>query len=360
MGAASLSDLGSGGGALIPGDPALVRVRAAELRTRSDRADEAGAGLREIELGAWTGRAAQEFEDKFAGEPARWFNASDSLALAAEALEAFAWTLEWARGQAGVAVQQWDQGQALSRQAADRYRAAQAAGPVAVPFTDPGQGYRDAAQATLDNARSQLRSAAASAADTLREQAGYAPQKSSWLDAAGNFLQEAGAGAVNGLASFANAMTNHPGDVAQLVGGTFLMDAGVAGELGGLLLDATGVGAPPGIALNAASAAVIATGAGIAAHGATSLAAHAATDDYVTPMRSNRSDSSNNERHGDGGRTNAKNQAQIDRLEADLRKLNQNQGSRREKRALEEKIKRLRQAGARAARGEEHSRGAKR
>jgi hypothetical protein len=117
--------------------------------------------------------------------------------------------------------------------------------------------------------------------------------------------------------------------------------------------------AGPGLAVNIATVGVIASGAGLATQGAVTLAGRAATDDFITPMRSNRADSGNNERHGDGGRTSARNQAEIDKAEAELRELNRTQGSRRDKQALAQKIRNLRRAGERAAKGEEHSRGAK-
>ena len=345
---------------MIPGDPAFIRARAGDLRARSDQADDAGAGLRGIELGAWTGSAAREFEDRFADEPARWFNASDRLACAADALDSYAGTLAWAQAQAGAAVQQWDLGESLTRQAAAAYRAARGEGSVAAAFRDPGQGHREAAEAALDSARGQLRDAAASTAAVLREQACHAPESSSWWDGALDVGLDVGAGLVNTVASLGNAMVHHPEALAEMVGGTLLADAGGAGEVAGALLDVTGVGAPVGVAVNVATAGVIVTGVGLAAHGVATLAGHAATDDLMTPMRSNRSDSSNSERHGDGGRTSAKNQAEMDAAEAELRELIRTQGSRKDKQALTQKIRNLRRAGDRAAKGEEHSRGAKR
>jgi hypothetical protein len=353
------SDRGDGVDTLIPGDPALIRARAAELHHRSDRADEAGSGLREIELGAWTGAAARGFEDKYGGEPAKWFSASDSLAFAADALDSYADTLAWAQAQAGVAVQEWNRGQALTEQAVARYRALQASGVVVAPFTDPGRPVRDAAQATVDSARGQLVAAAADTAGTLRDQAENAPCKSSWLDDVGNFLLDAGAGAVNGLASFGNAMLHNPVNTAELIAGTVLMSAGAGGEVAGALLDATGIGAAAGIPLNISSAGVIAAGAGLTAVGAAGLAVHAIGDNRVSPMQ-NRADSSANERHGDGGRTSAKNQERIKDYQDQLTELEKNQGSRAAKKDLQQKIKNLRREGERAARGEEHSRGAKR
>jgi hypothetical protein len=56
------------------------------------------------------------------------------------------------------------------------------------------------------------------AAGTLRAKKEGAPEKSSWFDDVGDFLSDAGAHLVNGLASFGNAMVNHPGDVLTAAG----------------------------------------------------------------------------------------------------------------------------------------------
>ncbi|TNC23746.1 hypothetical protein [Amycolatopsis alkalitolerans] len=65
------------------------------------------------------------------------------------------------------------------------------------------------------------------------------------------------------------------------------MAAGAGGEVVGTVLDATGVGIAPGVALQAGSATLIAGGATAAAAGATQLAMHAMGDDHVSPMQTN-------------------------------------------------------------------------
>jgi hypothetical protein len=70
---------------------------------------------------------------------------------------------------------------------------------------------------------------------------------------------------VNAAGSFANAMGQYPEDVAAAIAGVGLMAFGASGEVLGAALDATGVGAVGGVPLNIASAAVIATGAGVTA-----------------------------------------------------------------------------------------------
>jgi hypothetical protein len=92
---------------------------------------------------------------------------------------------------------------------------------------------------------------------------------------AGTSLLHAGEDVVNGLASFGNAMVQHPGDTAAMVGGMALTAVSAGGEGLGVALDATGVGAVAGVPLNAVSAAGIAAGVGITAAAGADLAQHA-------------------------------------------------------------------------------------
>jgi hypothetical protein len=62
-------------------------------------------------------------------------------------------------------------------------------------------------------------------------------------------------------------MVHHPGDVAAAAAGAGLMVLGAGGEAGGLVLDATGVGAIIGVPANVVSAGAIAAGGGMIAAG---------------------------------------------------------------------------------------------
>jgi hypothetical protein len=100
----------------------------------------------------------------------------------------------------------------------------------------------------------------------------------------GHFLYSGFAHLVNGLASFGNALIHHPGDLALTAGGLLLTLVSAAGEGGGLVLDATGVGAIGGVPLNIVSAAGISAGLTMMAAGAADAAGHAAGDDHVSPL----------------------------------------------------------------------------
>ncbi|MEV4600793.1 polymorphic toxin type 28 domain-containing protein [Amycolatopsis sp. NPDC049253] len=119
----------------------------------------------------------------------------------------------------------------------------------------------------------------------LDAEADVAPQSSSWLDDAGNFFADLGTHAANSLASFGNAMLNHPLDTAAAVGGIALTVVSSAGEGAGVLLDATGVGAIVGVPLNVVSAAGIVAGGAMTVGATSDLVKHAMTDDYVEPVK---------------------------------------------------------------------------
>jgi hypothetical protein len=256
--------------ALVAGDPVAVRANAQALRERAGRAERAGDGLADIDTGSWTGAAAEAFREKFSYEPNKWYAAVNALHTAADALTTYAHTLEWAQGQAGEAIRQWDAAEGEP----DRVRGAAA---------------RQAAVDTLRIARDQVTAAGDTAARFLAREADAAPEKSGWLDGIGDFAGDVGADVVNGLASFGNAMIHHPGETAAMAGGIALTAISAGGEGLGLALDATGVGAVAGVPLNAVSAAGVVAGVGITGAAATSLMQHAAGEDAVSPARGSES-----------------------------------------------------------------------
>ncbi|MEV5721470.1 putative T7SS-secreted protein [Amycolatopsis mediterranei] len=275
--------------ALVPGKPEAIEENARVLNARGDLAGQAADGLKAIDTGGWEGPAARAFHDKFSYEPNKWFDAADALHRGGSLLTDYARTLRWAQTQAGEAIAQWNTAQAATQQAKTRHDAAaaeaQANNHPLPPFTDPGEGGRQAARDTLNRARAQLTDAGNSIAGMLDTEADVAPQESSWLDDAGNFLADLGTHAANSLASFGNAMLNHPVDTAAAVGGIALTAISSAGEGAGIALDATGVGAIAGVPLNVVSAAGIAVGGTMTVGAVGDLARHAATDDHVEPVK---------------------------------------------------------------------------
>jgi uncharacterized protein YukE len=284
--------------ALVPGNAASIANTAQSLRDYGDTLHKTGAGLKSINTAdSWSGEAAETFRDVFPQQPTHWFEAGDCFHDAAKALTTYGSTLQWAQQQAADAIRLWDEGNAATRQAATQHTeqlqqvqqqlASAPTAPADVPFVDPGQAKREAAQGILDRARNQVSTAGDTAADTVARARDQAPQKPGFWSRVGQSAEEAGADVVNDVTSFGNAMTTHPADVAQTAAGLGLAAAGAGGEAGGALLDATGVGAAGGIPAAIASAGLITAGAGMAGSSLRDLTLHATSDDQVSPMQVN-------------------------------------------------------------------------
>jgi type VII secretion system ESX-1 substrate len=299
--------------ALVPGDAGTLDGTVQMLTSYGDMLAESGTGLQRIDTSdGWSGTAADGFHKAFQGQPGKWIEAGGAFHSAAQAVGDYINTLTWAQGQAASAIREYDAGQAATQQAqADHARAVQQAQAQAassgttapnIPFTDPGEAQRQAAQQTLDRARKQLTDAGNTAADTVDKAKDKAPPKPSFWSQLGSDIQNvagsalhglenAGKDVVNGVASFGNAAIHHPGELAATVGGIGLTVLSAAGEGGGLVLDATGVGAIAGVPLNAVSAAGMATGVGITGASIAAMASHAAGDDHVEPLKTDSSGS---------------------------------------------------------------------
>ena len=299
--------------ALVPGDVGAVADTMWSIRTYGDMLLEAGTGLSRVDTQAgWRGAAADQFRGRFHGEPGKWIEAGDCFHQAANALDSYASTLQWAQAQADGAVTLWNQGQAATTIAKAQFD--EAVGQVkqrnaeesanGVPLTpmptfhDPGEAKRTAARDQLNRARNQLKTAGDAAASTVGAATDKAPKKPGFWSKVGHFfggvgddVKIAGEHVVNGVASFGNAMANHPGDVLTAAGGIALTGISAGGDGLGVVLDATGVGAVAGVPLNAISTAGVVVGAGMTAAATGDLARHAATDDHVSPVDTSGGDS---------------------------------------------------------------------
>jgi hypothetical protein len=287
--------------ALVPGDVGAITGTVWAMRSYGDLLHEAGRGLASIDTqDGWRGEAAEQFRSRFHGEPRKWLEAGDCFHRSPDALDSYASTLQWAQQQASDAIELWNEGQAATKAAKDEYaravRQAQqqaeshAGTPPVIPFHDPGEARREAARQLLTRARGQVKSAGDAAERTVSAARDNAPKRPGFwskvgdvLGDIGDGLENAGAHVVNGLASFGNAMLNHPGDVVTLAGGIALAGVSAAGDGLGVALDATGVGAVAGVPLNVISTAGVVAGTSLTAAATGDLMQHAATDDHVSP-----------------------------------------------------------------------------
>ncbi|MFB7911218.1 putative T7SS-secreted protein [Kitasatospora sp. NPDC056076] len=274
---------------LVPGDPDAIASTAAWLKSYGDTLHSTGEGLKRIDTAdGWSGEAGEAFRGAFKGEPQKWLEAGDCFHDASTALTTYQTTLTWAQGQATDAIRQWNEGQAATDKAKSDHQDAEKNAGHALPFTDPGEATRTSARQTLSTARSQVKSAGDTAADKIAKVRDKAPEEPGWLDKVGDFFSDAGdllldAGkvVVEDLASVGNAMIHDPGASLEIAGGLGLATLGAGGEVLGVGLDMTGVGAAIGVPVNVASAGVIATGLSIAGVGASQIAQDAFGPDRV-------------------------------------------------------------------------------
>ncbi|CAG7610219.1 putative T7SS-secreted protein [Actinacidiphila bryophytorum] len=174
-------------GDLLHGDPGRLRAAAGHLRRLHTAFDTGRAGLSRLDPGNWYGAGGDAFRAAFAPQPAAWGRAATACQDAADALERYAFTVEWAQHRAEEAVRLWRRGARARKQAAaaynadvDRYRAALANGAADVParpgpFTDPGADDRGAAADLLAAARDQRDTAARGAEAAVRAATALAP-----------------------------------------------------------------------------------------------------------------------------------------------------------------------------------------
>jgi Bacterial EndoU nuclease len=181
--------------ALVPGDPEALRGTARSLGEYGDLLAQVGDGLKTIDDGGWTGPAGDAFRNAFDGEPARWITCGDCFLDARDAVNTYAGTLSWAQGEASVAIDLWEKGEAATESARAKHQQEQqqaeqqaaAAGepaPDAQPFNDPGAALREQAQAKLDRARAQVTEGGESAAGTVNQAQQAAPEEPNWLESA--------------------------------------------------------------------------------------------------------------------------------------------------------------------------------
>ncbi|MFC8431534.1 putative T7SS-secreted protein [Streptomyces sp. NPDC057253] len=286
--------------ALVPGSPDSLTTTAQALLAYGDVLIEAGEGLAKVDTeDGWRGPAGDAFRDRFHGQPARWTEAGNEFHTAANALYDYLYTLRAAQQRAAEAIAQYARGETATtnaRNAHDR-QVGEARGRgdnTEIPFDDPGEADRAAARAALDTARGNVETAGHTAAAKVRKATESAPERPGFWSKVGDFLGDVGDELVDGgktvvndLASFGNAMVQHPGDSAAMLGGMLLAGVSAGGEGLGVALDATGVGAIAGVPLNVVSAAGITAGVGLAGAGAVDLAQHATSDSQVEPLRMN-------------------------------------------------------------------------
>ncbi|AXE28308.1 type IV secretion protein Rhs (plasmid) [Streptomyces globosus] len=219
---------------LVYGSAAKIREQVGHLNDFQKAFTSVGSGLKNLtEPDGLKGEAARAFREAVAKEPPRWFKAAEAFGKAADAMNRFAETVEWAQNKAKEALEDYNKAKKVSQDAhdaytrqCDAYKAAVEAKKDHLPprpsdsFDDPGKPLAAAAQEKLDQARKQRNELAENAASAVRAARDAAPPKPSYAQQLGDGLQYVDLAATHllggvvkgtaGVVSFARAL--NPGD----------------------------------------------------------------------------------------------------------------------------------------------------
>jgi hypothetical protein len=176
---------------LVRGDVDAVRATVGHLADLAEGFRATAGGLRAIDVGAWTGAAADAFRVRFAEAPEQWSRAAIAFGSAARAWQRFESTLAVAQHDAGTAAARFRVGAAAADRAQVAYavdmagyltRVATGHDPGPEPTPDgSGTAEIQAARRMLAGARTRRDTAAADAARAIAEAAALAPdQPTGW------------------------------------------------------------------------------------------------------------------------------------------------------------------------------------
>lgn len=157
------------------------------LNSLGDALERTGRGLRGIEVGQWSGEAADAFRARFDESPGRWFAGADAFADAATAFDAFRRTVQRSRAEATRAAELHRAGRQASGAAVQAHDSAVAdvnaqlaaggSAPRPLPeFTDPGVPMMEQAARILEAARRERDTAGSHAAQVVQASAATAPE----------------------------------------------------------------------------------------------------------------------------------------------------------------------------------------
>ncbi len=293
----------------VPGDPDAIALLGQSLREVADDIQrEAGDVAALCGVESWKSKAADAFRDTAHDtlKPLRMaYHRYDKAASAMGTRVHPDSTMDWASA-LEHAQQLADRALKAARAAdADHRSAAKAIGdlPSQTKDDDPEsvrlKKKRDDATDDLSAAKSALReakhvrdNAADRAAQVIHRAITHDGMHDSRWDKfenavdtiasdVGDTLKDVGEVLVSDLASIGRAMVDDLGSTMAVLAGLSLATAGVGEEAGGILLDATGIGAALGIPINVAAAAQIAAGLSIAGVGAANIMNDAAGPDRV-------------------------------------------------------------------------------
>lgn len=196
--------------ALIKGEPTQVRANATRLSAEATRVSDLARDVAAITIAGWSGGLGEPaYASARSAEQAKWTAYAEVLTKAAKSLSTYAGSLTTAQSKAADAIKKWQEGEDASQQAVTEYNQAVEAynsyisrpvsvpsyggGPVTPsmgpgrpgPFVDPGKALCEEAEKILEDARTALDTAGASAVEELGGLPGAKVETSSGPGASG-------------------------------------------------------------------------------------------------------------------------------------------------------------------------------
>ena len=181
----------------IEGNPGNIRSKAVTMEQKGQLFYDTGDALSKIDVGGWTGRAADEFREAHDLEPERWYKSGNGFKKAAAGLTTYAGELESAQSRAEWARKEYARGEQESESARtqygsymDRMRSYWSTGGTdqAEPFVDWGDPIQQQALQELDAAKADLDNAAHVCAGEVKAGCADAPEEPNWLESGLKFV----------------------------------------------------------------------------------------------------------------------------------------------------------------------------
>lgn len=217
---------------LVPGNVATLTKTADGLRKLSTACQEAYVGVSKLDMGHWTGEAAEKFDSYFAAEKPKWRDAAEAFGPVVDALTTYKGAVERAQRDAAEAIRIYNEAKAATKAAEDQYDAAAsqhnkaavaaqfsgdpAPAPMA-PFSDPGKAKREEAERLLADARRALRDAGAQAAAVVNKAKDRAPAEPGFLSKVVANLEDVFNDVSKNTSSFGSNLIKSGLDLVKLV-----------------------------------------------------------------------------------------------------------------------------------------------
>ncbi|KSU60127.1 type IV secretion protein Rhs [Gordonia sp. SGD-V-85] len=215
---------------LVLGEPAAIASMADRFSGFADSFGAAGAGLRGVSVGDWSGTGESGFRDAIASQVPQWFAAADAANKAAAALTGWAGVVTFAQQKAAEAIRIWEEGErkqdewakkaTIYNEELDDYQHDRRDTPPTHPGPNPFPGYKAEAQRVLKIGRDHRNSSAPGVKAELSDAANMAPPMPSALDQAKMGAKDIATAGITGVVHYGGGLA---GSATELVKGLTML-----------------------------------------------------------------------------------------------------------------------------------------